>query len=171
VGVHAIAALAPADPAVAVAATEAAPASATAAEADGAAAAFGAELALASPEEREELLVDYVRAGVLRVTRSDASRRIGRRDRLMDIGVDSLMAVELAKRLEGGLALAEPLAATLVFDHPTIEAIARHLDALLQDTAPAPGADEEPAPALVDVESLSDDEVERLLLRKLEGRS
>jgi hypothetical protein len=83
------------------------------------------------------------------------------------------MAVELARRLEDGLALSHPLPATLVFDHPTIEAIAAHLDGLLADRGAAPEpAEPERRPALAgELEGLSDADVEELLLRKLEGRS
>ena len=50
----------------------------------------------------------------------------------MDLGIDSLMAVELRNRLATGLALAKPLTATLVFDFPTIADIAGHLNAIIE---------------------------------------
>jgi acyl transferase domain-containing protein/trans-aconitate methyltransferase len=170
-GVHVIAAHAPAGSAVAVPPVEGAPGAGVEEAVDGAATSILPALELAPPEERADLLVEYVRDAVVRVTRSDPSRQVGRRDRLMDVGVDSLMAVELARRLEDGLALAHPLPATLVFDHPTIEAIAAHLDTLLGDGAAAPAADDAAAPPLAgDLEGLSDADVEELLLRKLGGR-
>jgi Phosphopantetheine attachment site len=45
----------------------------------------------------------------------------------MEHGIDSLMAVQLRGALSRGLAIDPPLPATLIFEHPTIEAIARHL--------------------------------------------
>jgi hypothetical protein len=93
----------------------------------------------------------------------------------MDIGVDSLMAVELRSRLSSGLGLAQTLPATLIFDYPTSEAIARYLlnDVLkLDDAAPVAATVEEPVEASVtDLDDMSDDEVAALLLKKLEALS
>ena len=44
------------------------------------------------------------------------------RRKLIDLGLDSLMAVELRNRLTTALGLARPLAATLIYDQPNIEA-------------------------------------------------
>jgi acyl transferase domain-containing protein len=123
----------------------------------------------AAGEERLESLVELVRLRVREVTRSDPARPLRRRDRLMDVGVDSLMAVELSARLTRDLDLPEPLPATLIFDHSTVEAVAEYLDERLagpetQDAAPV--ASVHPA----DVAALSDAEVEALLLDKLDAR-
>jgi acyl transferase domain-containing protein/SAM-dependent methyltransferase len=172
-GVHVIAARAPAAQVSAVAAAEEGAETVVTVEVedvDGGGIADA--LAAAEPAERADLLADFVRDAVLRVTRSDPSRRLSRRDRLMDIGVDSLMAVELARRLERGLALGQPLSATLVFDHPTIAAIASYLDGLLANGTGVPAGEEvvEQPELGGELEELSDAEVEELLLRKLEGR-
>jgi SAM-dependent methyltransferase len=133
------------------------------------------QLRLALPDERLELLIDFVRGHVARILRLDPSDPLDRRARLMDIGVDSLMAVELRSRLSSGLGLAQPLPATLIFDYPTSEAIARYLlhDVLkLDEAAPAATVAEEPVEASVtDLDDMSDDEVAALLLKKLKALS
>ena len=144
--------------------------------AERAAEAFAARLRASSPREREDQLVDFVRHEIAALLRLDTPRRIERRSRLMETGVDSLMAVELRSRLGTGLALPEPLPATLIFDYPTVEAIvamlARRLvpepaangDGMWQDAMPT-----ESEVDAVDLDVLSDEEVEARLLSRLES--
>jgi hypothetical protein len=94
----------------------------------------------------------------------------------MDMGFDSLMAVQLRNLLGAGLALEKPLPASTMFDHPTIDALATRLLVLVAPPAaaapPAAPAPARPA-AIVDeaaVAGMSDAEVETLLLDKLGGR-
>lgn len=139
------------------------------------------QLAVALPDERREQLTAFVREQVASVLRAPAAT-LNPRHRLMDIGVDSLMAVELRNRLQTGLGLGQTIPATLMFDYPTIAAIADHLNTLLQQAeSPAsldaclpelelsePGLSEpERSESAVAIEQLSDTEVEALLLEKL----
>src|SRR5690606_27911913 len=107
-----------------------------------------------------------------------ADHPLGTRERLLDLGFDSLMALELRSKLSSGLGLSKSLPASLIFDHPTIEAIAAYLLTLLQkdkvDVRPdsiESEADEtttqEDTPPVSDIASLSDDEIEALLMKKL----
>jgi acyl transferase domain-containing protein/SAM-dependent methyltransferase len=132
-------------------------------------------LAAGSPGERLELLVDYVRGHVMAILRLDGGHTVDRRQRLMDLGLDSLMAVELRNALGTGLGLTRTLPATLMFDHPTIEAIARYLDAEHSGSpaaaGPPPGDGDQPVDARVDeIAAMSDDDVAALLLKRLESR-
>ncbi len=127
------------------------------------------QLQAALPDERLELLVDFVQQHVARILRHDVTDQIDRRARLMDIGVDSLMAVELRGRLSNALGLSQTLPATLIFDYPTVEAIARYLwrEVLnLAETVAEPSAPE-PAANTDAIDQLSDEEVTALLLKKL----
>lgn len=127
-------------------------------------------LVAASVDERHDLLVDFVRDHVTQVLRRDNGRVIDRRHRLMDLGFDSLMAVELRNRLGRGLPLTRALPATLMFDYPTIDAIASFLER--ETMAPAPSAVvahsvEKAGMSELAIADLSDAEVEEMLLRKL----
>lgn len=137
---------------------------------------FISKLQEAFPADRVDLMVEFVRATIRRVLRMDSSIPLERRQRLLDIGFDSLMAVELRGRLSSGLGLTQSLPATLVFDYPHIEAITGYLLKLLGlDDAPAEpertaaqSASKDDTPVgEVDISNLSDEEMEALLLKKL----
>jgi malonyl CoA-acyl carrier protein transacylase len=133
-----------------------------------------AQLASLTAGERTEALVEFVRGHVTQVLRLSPAKAPRRTQRLMDIGVDSLMAVELAGRLTAGLGRERPLRSTLIFDHPTIQAIAEYIERSVLDVPAATGKDkeeEETTPSAAhlreDLEGLSDEEVEQMLLTKL----
>jgi SAM-dependent methyltransferase len=127
----------------------------------------------ALPDERKEILLDLVRGHVVGVLRLDADEAPDRKARLMDLGVDSLMAVELRGRLSLSLNLERKLPATLIFDYPTIEAITDYLlrDVLVLDQPEASVSAAESAKPLpttsVDIDNLTDEQVEAMLLAKL----
>jgi acyl transferase domain-containing protein/SAM-dependent methyltransferase len=81
----------------------------------------------ALPAERHDLLCGFVREHVMEVLRRDVDEPPDRHDRLMDLGLDSLMAVQLRDQLGRHLALPSRLPATLMFDHPTIDTLAGFL--------------------------------------------
>ena len=96
------------------------------------------------------------------------------------MGLDSLLSLELRNRLEGALSLSLP--ATVIWNYPTVVALAGNLEARLGLAGPdeltavaAPGPPEEPAEVeglLAEIEGLSEDEVVRLLAAdKAEGAS
>ena len=138
--------------------------------------AFLQRLDEAVPGERVELVREFVRDKVMRVLRLDADTPPGRHDRLMDLGFDSLMAVQLRNQLGTGLGLDKPLPATLMFDHPTIDALATHLLGRLLPAEPAVASTALPAPAApapialgeAAVAAMSDEEIEALLLARLD---
>ncbi|MDF1797994.1 MAG: SDR family NAD(P)-dependent oxidoreductase [Planctomycetota bacterium] len=81
-----------------------------------------------------------------------------------DLGIDSLLAVDMRNRLEAAFATELPV--TLLFDFPNLDALIAHLVGALDQargpgTATPLGGDE--AALLAEIESLSDEEVERLL--------
>ena len=75
-------------------------------------------------QQRKKLLTDYLRDAVAEVTRVDAAE-IREDAGFFDLGMDSLMAVELRRRIEQGVGHEIPV--TLVMDHPRLSDAADYL--------------------------------------------
>jgi NAD(P)-dependent dehydrogenase (short-subunit alcohol dehydrogenase family)/aryl carrier-like protein len=107
---------------------------------------------------RRPSLIAELRARVLDLLALDSGRPVALQAPLRDIGLDSLMAVELRNLLvrAGGVTLP----ATLLFDHPTLDALATCLAAAWRLD------DGEAAPARA-VADLSEAEAEALLVAEL----
>jgi SAM-dependent methyltransferase len=133
-----------------------------------------AQIAAAGAAERRELLRELVRSQVMQVLRVDPSTPPSMSDRLMSLGMDSLMAVQLRNRLNRALALAKSLPSTLMFDYPTIDAIALHLAQRFEESPAAkPAAGPAAAAPAVDagtVAAMSDEEIARLLDERVGAR-
>jgi acyl carrier protein len=112
---------------------------------------------------------------VVQVLRLDDSDPPDRNDRLKDLGFDSLMAVQLRNLLGKDLSIERPLRATLMFDYPTINALATHLlDQLVPTNSGAIQAAQEagkrrpPLLGTAAVAAMRDAEIETRLLERLE---
>ena len=121
---------------------------------------------------RRPTIAAFVREVALTSLGLDTSRAIDPRTPLGELGLDSLLAVELRNTM--GSALGRTFPATLLFDYPTIDALTDFVLAELR------GAGEEPdappgAPSsgtLVGaIEEMSDDEVERQLAARTARRN
>ncbi|WP_190046443.1 beta-ketoacyl reductase, partial [Streptomyces galbus] len=96
------------------------------------------------PEDRRDaFLLDLVRHEVAAALSYTDPGAVDARRGFRELGIDSLTAVELRNRLNKATGLRLP--ATLVFDHPTPEAVARLLLAELRGAVAAPVT--EPVPA------------------------
>jgi acyl transferase domain-containing protein/SAM-dependent methyltransferase len=132
------------------------------------------QLQNAAPSRRRDLLIAHLRSLAGNVLGFDSSREIDLEQGLFDMGMDSLMAVELKGQMERSLGL--PLPSTLTFNYPTIKALADYLlgDALVFDVGQTPEKTAQiPFPGKVvsletPSEELSEEDLSFLLLKKLE---
>ena len=124
---------------------------------------------LAAPDEREGLLVAYVQREVATIIGLDPSRELARHLGFFELGMDSLMAMQLKGRLESAFGCLLP--GTVVFEHPSIQSLADHLLCEVLGFGAPPRREESPAApethTPVWFEELSDDEADALLLEKL----
>ena len=88
-----------------------------------------AELAAADPAMRPSMLEAFLRAEVAKALELDDSARVDIHQGLFEMGMDSLMSVELKGHIERGLGLSLP--STLTFNHPTVAELTEHLLSLL----------------------------------------
>jgi hypothetical protein len=130
------------------------------------------ELRASPPSRRRELLIGVLRRQIARLLRFDSPDQVSRKRRLTDMGLDSLMAVEFRNRLTSALSLDHPPSATLIFDHPTVDALAEYLDREVlgfgQQAEPPTAEIDNFAVRAEELEHLDDDEVEALLVRRLQ---
>ncbi|MGY4866794.1 SDR family NAD(P)-dependent oxidoreductase [Mycolicibacterium elephantis] len=85
---------------------------------------FVEQLAAAPVQQRKRLVTNYLRDAVAEVTRMDVAE-IREDAGFFDLGMDSLMAVELRRRIEHGVG--EEIPVTLVMDHPRLSDAADYL--------------------------------------------
>ncbi|MGV9313765.1 type I polyketide synthase [Streptomyces sp. NPDC003691] len=105
-----------------------------------------ARVAESAPAARPALVGELVRAEVAAVLALGSAADVQPWKPFRDLGFDSLTAVELRTRLAGATGLTLP--ATLVFDYPTPDELARHLLALAPGTTtPDTGGHTGPAAA------------------------
>ena len=130
----------------------------------------------AAPGQRPNLLLAFLKQEAARAIGLPPDQAIDPRQPLHELGLDSLMALEMRNSLSRALDLRLP--ATLLFDYPTCQALV----AFLQREALAPGGEsgaageseppEGKSPAAGDeaaLDELTDEEAQNLLLAELEA--
>jgi len=133
------------------------------------------QLEEAEAQERRQMITEFLRKRTAKILgiKSDASLDI--KKPLSEMGLDSLMAIEMKNALDR--AIGKKLPATMVFNYPTIEALAGYLltdvlsfgDSSEEAEAGAKESKEDQLEKTIDeIENLSDEEAEALLLQKLE---
>ena len=129
---------------------------------------------LAAPaRQRRSLLVAYVQEAATRTLGVSRSQLQDLARPLADLGMDSLLAVEMRNALGRGLGLKASLPIGLLFDHPTIRALADYLQARLESAVVAGAGTRREEPRMKetggspDLENLTDEEAEALLRQEL----
>ena len=129
-----------------------------------------AELAALPPRERVSRMAGLVRAELARVLRIADADRIDGAKGFFDMGLDSLLAVQLRRRL--ATLLDKPLPATLTFKYSNVVALSEYLvsllvsdDVLLKGAAPAPIP---AASANKVLDGVADDDIHALLQAELD---
>jgi len=127
-------------------------------------------------EERRRIVVAAVKNGVAEVLGTEVNRLTDTQQGLFDMGMDSLMSVELKSHLE--TAVGQTLPSTLTFNYPTIDDLSEYLDTeILAEAEVEPENDmvtavlaeaEQDAETDLDDEDLSEDDLAALLLQTLD---
>ena len=117
-----------------------------------------AQLEAAPFLERREVLVAFVRESLAQVLGLDSADSVDRDQVLNEMGIDSLMALELTRRLSAAAGTVLPN--TLLFNQPTVQSLADYLaDQVFRLAPSSPAAT---APAGPDVEDIIRSEVDLL---------
>ncbi len=109
------------------------------------------------PAKRRSLLVAYVRAQLAKAVGLESGDTITPEQRFLDLGIDSLIAIELRNRLQEDLG--SPLAQTVIFDYPTLGGLVSYLETLVVGGEPVePESKRKPADSVraVDRSELDD---------------
>lgn len=119
-------------------------------------------------ERRGAVLTGYVRAAVAEVL-GLVPEELPDQTGFFELGMDSLMTVELRNRLQTNLG-GEPLSPTVVLDYPTTEALTRHLATkVLAQPAERSGNEPGPIDSSGSLDQLSADDL-LALMEKEAGR-
>ncbi|HTD56538.1 MAG TPA: beta-ketoacyl reductase, partial [Silvibacterium sp.] len=123
---------------------------------------FSNRLRDAGPAERRDLLREHLRSQTVHILALPELTRIDGDEALNDLGLDSLMAVELRNSLAASLDMQLP--PTVVLDYPTLNTLADFLMAeMFNDTGESGSQEGVPS----ELDAISEEEAEALLLEEL----
>jgi acyl transferase domain-containing protein/acyl carrier protein len=135
---------------------------------------FRDQLVQAPARRRKPMLADYLRQQLGQVMGWEADYEIDPQQGLFDVGLDSLMAMELKNKLEQNLGLDRPLPFTLIFDYPTLANLVDYLygEMMAGETETETETETEIETAVVEdgLESLSEEELIKLLAQEMDEK-
>ena len=116
--------------------------------------------------KRQNFLIAHLQSQVAEVLGLEPSHLADVQQGFLELGMDSLMAVDLKNRLE--VSLGQSLSSTLVFNYPNIEVLANHLATHILSLEPSTQQELQKDPkelsqASVELEQFSEDELASLL--------
>ena len=127
-------------------------------------------LSEAPQNRRRPLLQAHLREQAIRVLGLSESSPLDTNQPLRELGLDSLMAVELRNAISASME--QRLPSTLLFDFPTIAALTDYLTGILWPETHAPAESQssttQAGESAVEIQNLSDEEAEAQLLAELE---
>jgi acyl carrier protein len=134
-------------------------------------------LASVSPQQAEAVIGERVAVLVSQVLRRDEPSRIDSEQGFSDMGLDSMLALELKNRLNAEFEISLP--ATIALEFSTLASLTRYVaDRVLADAtllreprSPVPSSKSVAVEQTVDLDTLSDGEVTALLMQKLTSLS
>jgi acyl transferase domain-containing protein/NAD(P)-dependent dehydrogenase (short-subunit alcohol dehydrogenase family)/SAM-dependent methyltransferase/acyl carrier protein len=124
------------------------------------------DLSSLAPADRLSMIGEKVRFEVVRLLGLSASHSIDPNQSLFELGLDSLMAMELRRRL--GLIAGATLPAALAFNYPNLSALITLLDETIGSRVATPGDADEMSELLDRVDDLSGAELDSMLARMLD---
>jgi NADPH:quinone reductase-like Zn-dependent oxidoreductase len=129
------------------------------------------QLEATAPSQRQHVVMDLIAARVKATLGLNVAQEIDPAQPLQELGLDSLLSIELRNSL--GASLERTLPATLLFNYPTLKALSGFiLREVLTETPDVPTdvkSDVSPASLVDEIEALSDEEVDRLLSARAAG--
>jgi NADPH:quinone reductase-like Zn-dependent oxidoreductase/acyl carrier protein len=135
------------------------------------------QLQSAPATQKIKMLTAWVHHEALRILGLDPSETVDLEKPLHDLGLDSLMAVELRNAL--GRSVERTLSATLLFDYPSINSVTNYLARELNigpaqppsPAAPVAGVTESTEDLLRRIEAMQDGDIDRLFSQKEQERN
>jgi hypothetical protein len=124
-------------------------------------------LASPPPHRRSGMLLDHVGRLIKTSLGIDAAQAVDVDRPLSELGLDSLLAIEIRNRLMASIEYPKPLPTTILFDYPTISELSMFLE---RELFPARTADiqaPETDEMLASIKDLSEEDAEELLLKEL----